>query len=153
MTRQYITENNKSRERLVKLVGNITDAELRTVIYKEGWTVAAALAHLAFWDERRLVLVKYWRQNVFTPSGLTDMDTHVINDALVPFFLAMPVRKAAELSIIAAMKVDKELEKLPAKLVTQIEASGDRHGLNRGIHRHMHLEEIEALLKIQRGAK
>jgi hypothetical protein len=153
MARQYVLENNKWRERLVKLVGDITDVELKIVIYKEGWTIAAALAHLAFWDERRLALVRTWQQNGIKPSGMNDIDTHTINDALVPFFLAMPVRKAAELAIVAAMKVDRELEKLPAGLLPAIEATGDRHALNRGVHRQMHLEEIEALVKAQRSVK
>jgi hypothetical protein len=153
MTRQYVTENNKWRERLVKLVGDITDAELKIVIYKEGWTIAAALAHVAFWDERRLALVRRWQQNGIQPSGMNDVDTHTINDALVPFFLVMPVRKAAELAIVAAVKLDRELEKLPAAMLPAIEAAGDRHALNRGIHRQMHIEEIEALLKAQRSVK
>ena len=53
MDRSYVMKNTKSRERLHRLVNDISDSELKLVIYKEGWTIAAALAHLAFWDERR----------------------------------------------------------------------------------------------------
>jgi hypothetical protein len=143
-------ENNRWRERLVKLVGDITDNELKLVIYQEGWTIAAALAHLAFWDERRLAVVRDWRRKGVTASGMNDLDTKAINDALVPFFLSLPVRKAAELSIFAAQKVDKELENLPEDMLASIEATGDRHALNRGIHRQMHLDEIEVFLKEKR---
>jgi hypothetical protein len=153
MERQYVKENNKSRERLVKLVGDISDRELKLIVYKEGWTVAAALAHLAFWDERRLALVRYWRQNGVTPSDIDGVDLHTINDALLPIFLAIPVRKAAELAVLAAVKVDKALEDLPADMLPAIEALKDRHALNRGIHRKMHLDEIDALLKTKRGKK
>ncbi len=58
MERQYINDNNFERERLIKLVNKITDKELKLVIYKDGWTIAVALGHLAFWDERRRLLIK-----------------------------------------------------------------------------------------------
>lgn len=53
MGRQYVIENTRERKRLRALVSRITDEELSLPYYKEGWTVAAGLAHLAFWDERR----------------------------------------------------------------------------------------------------
>lgn len=153
MDRSYVKENTRERVRLRRLVNEISDKELELVIYKEGWTIATALAHLAFWDERRLALVRGWQQKGVTPSGMNDLDTQTLNDALVPFFLAIPPRKAAELSILIAENLDKELEKLPAEIIQAIEALGDRHALNRGIHRKMHLDEIEAFLKTRRKSK
>ena len=150
MERQYVANNKKERERLIKLVNETTDKELKLVIYKEGWTVAAALGHLAFWDERRLALAKRWRQKEITPSNIEGVDMHTVNDALLPFFLAMPPRKLAELAVSTAEAVDKALERLPAGLLPTIKALGDRHALNRGIHRKMHLDEIESFLKSQR---
>jgi hypothetical protein len=150
VVRQYVVENNKWRERLVKLVGDITDNELTLIIYKEGWTIAAALGHLAFWDERRLALARRWRRKELTPSNIDGVDMHTVNDALVPFFLAMPPRKLAEFALFAAEKVDKELENLPDDVLPVIAAMDDRHALNRGIHRQMHLDEIEAFLKEKR---
>ena len=76
MDRPYIKENNKERERLIKLVNEITDKELKLIIYKEGWTIAVVLGHLAFWDERRLALVKRWRQKELTPSDIDGVDMH-----------------------------------------------------------------------------
>jgi hypothetical protein len=73
------------------------------------------------------------------------MDT--VNDALGHIFLAMPPRKLAELAVSAAEKLDKELESLSAEIIPAIEAMGDRHALNRGDHRKMHLDEIDAFLK------
>jgi hypothetical protein len=147
----YNKENDVSRERLKKLVNSITDEELKLVIYKEGWTIAAALGHLAFWDERRVAVVRYWKQRGVQASGIAGTDTHVINDALVPFFLAIPVRKMAKLAVQAAEKADKALEELPAEMIPSIEALGDIHSLNRSIHRKMHLDEIDTLLKVKRG--
>ena len=151
MERQYINDNNFERERLTKLVNEITDNELKLVIYKEGWTIAVALGHLAFWDERRMLLIQEWKKNSITPSGLNELDTRIINDTLLPVLLALPPRKAAELAEKAAEKVDREIAGLPDELVKKIEALGDLNALNRGRHRKMHLDEIEVLLGAKRG--
>ena len=153
MDRSYVKANDESRERLRKLATEITDEELKLLIYNEGWTIAVALGHLAFWDERRLALVKRWQQNCVEPSDITGMDLDTINDALVPLFLAMPVRNVVELAVSAAEKVDEELESLSPELITAIEKLGDRHALDRSIHRKMHLDEIDVLLKAKRGGK
>lgn len=148
MGKQYISENASSRERLRKLVNEITDEELKLVIYKEGWTIAAALAHLAFWDERRRVLIRKWKK-----KGVTDspFEADILNDALVPFLLAIPPRDAANLAVLTADTLDRELEELSPDLITSIEALGDRHAFNRSLHRKMHLDEIDTLLKSKRG--
>jgi hypothetical protein len=145
MDRSYMVENTLSRERLDKLVKGIKDEELTLSLYTEGWTIAAALAHLAFWDQRRLLLVRKWKQNGITPSPI---DEDLINDTLVTFFLALAPRKAAGLSLSIAQELDRELEVLPAGLVEEINKLGDRHALNRGIHRKMHLDDIEKRLKL-----
>jgi hypothetical protein len=148
MERQFVNENIKEQERLRRLVNEMTDEELKLIIYKEGWTIAVVLAHLAFWDERRLILVRKWKQKGVTPSPL---DEAIINDVLLPFLLAIPPRKAADLSILTAEALDHELEEISPDLITAIESLGDRHALNRAIHRKMHLDEIEDLLKVKRG--
>ena len=144
MGKSFVTKNASSRERLRKLVNEITDEELNLVIYKEGWTIAVVLAHLAFWDERRRVLIRKWKEKGVSASPFEE---DIINDALVPFFLALPVREAANMAIHTAEALDHELEALSSDLITAIEILGDRHALNRAIHRKMHLDEIEALLK------
>ena len=58
MSQQFVVNNTRERERLHNLVNNITDKELTITLYEEGWTIAVALAHLAYWDNRRLVLVR-----------------------------------------------------------------------------------------------
>jgi hypothetical protein len=150
MERQFVIENARERERLRKLVNEMTDKELTLIIYKEGWTIAAALAHLAFWDERRVVLLRKWKQKGVTPSPFEE---DIINDALVPLLLAIPPRKAANLSILTAEALDHELEEASTEMITAIESLGDRHALNRSIHRKMHLDEIEALLKSKRRTR
>jgi hypothetical protein len=151
MAHKYDKENEKSRERLQKLLSSITEEELNYVIYKEGWTIAIMLGHVAFWDERRLALIKNWEQTGTKHSDITGIDEQTVNDALIPIFLAMPPRKAAGLAITAAEKVDREISKIPGKLVKKIEGLGDAYTLYRSKHRNMHLDEIDALLKEKRG--
>ena len=147
MERQYVTNNKKECERLKKFVSDITDKELKLVIYKEGWTIAVMLGHLAFWDERRRVILKIWQEKGVSPIPY-NMD--VVNDALIPLLLAIPPRKVAELCVATAEALDKELEELPTETIRTIEALKDPHALNRGTHRKMHLDEIEAFLKGRR---
>lgn len=147
MEKQYVIENAREQERIRKLVNKITDEELNLVIYKEGWTVAVALAHLAFWDERRRVMLKIWKQKGVAQSPYIE---DIVNDTLIPLLLAIPPRKAAELAVLTAYALDKELEGLSSEMITAIEALKEPNALNRGIHRKMHLDEIEAFLAKQR---
>ena len=153
MERQFVIDNTRERERLRKLVNEIADKELNFVIYKEGLTIAAVLGHVAFWDERRRVLLRKWKQKGVTPSGITDDDVDPINGALSPFLLAIPPRKLAEMAISIAETLDSELEKISPDLIAAIEALGDSHALNRSIHRKPHLDEIDVFLKARRARK
>ena len=148
MERTFVMENNRERERLKKLVKKITDDELSLIIYKEGWTIAVTLAHLAFWDERRRVMLKIWKQKGVAQSPYIE---DIVNDTLIPLLLAIPPRKAAELAVLTAEALDKEIEGLPSEMITAIEALQEPTALNRGIHRKMHLDEIENYLKTIRG--
>ena len=144
MEKQYIKENARERERLRKLVEKITDKELKLVIYKEGWTIAAMLAHLAFWDERRRVMLKIWKRKGVAHSPYVE---DIVNDTLIPLLLLIPSRKAAELAVSTAEALDKELEGLSLEMLTAIEALKEPFALNRAIHRKMHLDEIQAFLE------
>jgi len=148
MDRPYIKENAKSTERLVKLVKNLTNNELKLVIYKEGWTIAVALAHLAFWDERRRLVLKAWKKKGVSPTPHID---DIVNDILIPFLLAIPVRKAAELAVSTAGALDKEIAALPPDMVKAIEALKDDMALNRADHRNSHINKIEAFLRKQKS--
>jgi len=143
MERPYVIENNRERDRLCALVNRITDAELSRSLYEEGWTVAVGLAHLAFWDTRRIVLLKKWKKE---SVALSPSDDDVLNDTMLPFFLKIDPREAARLAALSAITIDRELERLSPEMVTAIEALGDPHALNRALHRKMHLDDIEAVL-------
>jgi hypothetical protein len=142
--KSFIVENTRERERLYALVNRITDEELTCTLYEEGWTIAVALAHLAFWDTRRIILLKRWKKEGVAPSP---SDDDVLNDTLLPFFIKLDPREAARLAALSAITLDRELERLSPEMITAIEKLGDRHALNRAIHRKMHLDDIEALLQ------
>jgi hypothetical protein len=153
MVRQFDIDNTMERERLRALVGRITDKELNLPYYKEGWTIAAGLAHLAFWDWYGLTKLRRWQQGGVAPSASdpSHSDSTAVNDALLPLALAMPPRTAAELAVAAAEAVDREVAAASPEFIEAVEALNEPFRLNRAIHRKLHLDEIEALLEAQKA--
>ncbi len=89
--RSYVTENEAQRERLRALVARLSDAELDRPL-PAGWTIAGVLGHLAFWDQRILVLLERWEQQGASavPRALNYADVDDwINDAAKPLLLAL----------------------------------------------------------------
>ena len=146
MDRPFVIENDKERKRLRILVERITDEDLSLPMW-EGWTIAAALAHLAFWDRRASVLMQKWKETGVWPSPIDD---DITNDALLPLCLAIPPRFAANLALTAAEAIDIELEKASDNLITDIDKLGDRFRLYRSDHRKVHLDQIENILQARR---
>ena len=142
MDRSFVGENTKARERLSALVEQLTDDEL-SLSMENGWTIAVAFAHLAFWDQRCLALMRKWKSDGVAPSPI---DIDITNDSLVPIWLAIQPRAAAELVISSAEAIDGELEEASSELISAIEGLGESFRLYRSKHRKMHLDEIEALL-------
>ncbi len=143
--RSHITENAAERERLRVLVARMSDDDLRRPL-GDGWTVAATLAYVAFWDQRGLALLERWERNGVGPSPLP-ADVDAVNDATRALCLAIPPRAAAELAVATAEAIDRKLERLTPEMLAQMEAAGSPLGLKRATHRREHLDEIERLLK------
>ena len=143
MERPFVVENDRERDRLRTLVARLTDEELRLPV-GHGWTVASALAHLAFWDQRALVLLRRWKSSAVARSPI---DEDATNDALLPLSLAIPSRVAAHLAVTSAEAIDRELEEAAPALIADIQALGDRFRLYRCDHRKAHLDQIESVLK------
>lgn len=140
MDRPFAAENTKERNRLISLVGRLTDQELRLPLGND-WTIAVALAHLSFWDQRALFLMRKWRKSgVVEPSPI---DVDLTNDSLLSLWLALPPRAAADLAVSSAEQIDRELEEAPSDLITKIERLGENSRLYRSLHRKMHVDEIE----------
>jgi hypothetical protein len=142
MLKAYVEESAQQRERLRSLLNRLSDQDLIHPL-EEGLTVSGLLGHLAFWDQRALLLIRSWKQKGVKPSPL---DIDVTNDALRPLLLAIPPRRAGELALKAAGAVDQEIETLSPDLIVEIEAKVPNLRLNRGKHRMEHIAEIESAL-------
>jgi hypothetical protein len=142
MDRTYIDENSTERQRLLALVANLSEDELGKQL-PNGLTVAATLAHLAFYDQRAYVLVMRWKQNGVGPSPL---DSDATNEALAPLLMAIPPRLAAQLAVLAAEAIDEALEQAPDELIETIRTQAPTFRLRRAKHRQEHLDEIQARL-------
>jgi hypothetical protein len=143
MDRPFVAENTKERERLSALVGRLTDEELSLPL-EDDWTIAVALAHLSFWDQRSLILVRKWKKSGIVEPSPIDID--ITNDSLLSIWLAIPPRAAANLAVSSAEEIDRELEEASSDLITKIESLGEKFRLYRSIHRKLHVDQIVKLL-------
>ena len=143
--RSFVAENEAQRARLEALVARRSDADLARPM-SAGWTVAAVLAHVAFWDQRALVLLEQWEKTGAVPRANSEADVNWINDAAKPMFLALPPRRAAELALSIAQAVDAKLAGLNDDLLARNAAAGAPVRLSRAPHRREHLDEIEHAL-------
>lgn len=140
----YVDANTISRQRLRIMAESLIDKELALEL-GDGWTIAAILAHLAFWDYRVLELLVRWKK---VGVGRSPIDVDAVNDAIKPLCLAIAGHEAVRIAVSAAEAVDSELECLPVELKPDIDAlvNEGKLRLDRSIHRNEHLDQIEALL-------
>src|SRR5512138_1720121 len=140
MTFPYSKENAESYQRLKSLSQRLTDTDL-ALSTDYGWTVAALLAHLAFWDQRVLVILQRWKEEGFDPSPI---DSRAVNDSLKVICHALDPRTAVDLALTSAEAVDAELDTLSSPFVEQIEehatATETQFRMNRALHRNGHLD-------------
>jgi DinB superfamily len=139
----FVEQNSLSRARLQAVADRLSDADLAlTTPY--GWTIAGLLAHLAWWDQRVLVLLRRWKEKGIDESPV---DSQAVNDALKPLCHAIEPRRAIALCLASANAVDAELETIRPDFVERIEATATQFRFNRALHRNDHLQDIEALLR------
>lgn len=143
VSREIAESNRVERERLAKLVGSLDETGLRTRL-PNGWTVAGALGHLAFWDRQRLCLLRTWAAGDFRSGAY---DATVFNDAVQPFLELVPPRQIAAAAILAAEEIDTLLLELPDELIATALARPDAPHVDRGEHRRHHLDRVEDALR------
>jgi len=138
-----VAESNRSQtERLRRLLQRATPAMLTTPL-PNGWTVAVALGHLAFWDRQRFCLVRRWAAGDFR-TGAYDGD--VFNDAMQPLLELIPPQQVAAAALRAAEAIDALLLELPDEVIADALARPDAPQLDRGSHRKHHLDQVEKAL-------
>lgn len=144
-----LAENAAQLDRLAALAGTLTEAELsrRT---DDGWTVAAILAHLSFWDRWAQCLIHRWRSGQLPPPSMPDWYDDAVNETLLHQWLALPAGVAVSLAVDAARAVDHELARLETPVLAGIVAAGEAHLLHRHRHRGGHLDQIDRLLATAR---
>jgi hypothetical protein len=142
--RSYIAENDRERRRLEALVARFDDAALGRAM-PAGWTVAGVLAHLAFWDQRIVVLCEVLKRGEVVPVEAPG-DVDWINDAAKPLQLALLPRRAAALAVETARAADQAVAMLGDDLIARNAAAGSPINVRRAEHRREHLDEIEHAL-------
>ena len=145
--RSYVAENQAQLARLRAFVDSLTDAELAQPM-PAGWTVAGVLAHLAYWDQRIVVLMDRWgADGRGTPptAAVDDAAMEWVNDASKPLCLALAPRAAARLAVEAATAADQRAAAASDALLTTNAAAGSPLSMRRAEHRREHLDEIERM--------
>jgi 7-keto-8-aminopelargonate synthetase-like enzyme len=140
-TSDHVSQNREQLERLRRLVARLSDDDLRREL-PDGWTVADALAHLAFYDRRaQILLERFAREGVFA----SPYDYETINAALPYLTRMIPPREIAAEVVAAAEAADQAAAATPETLFGEISRL-NQVKLARAEHRRSHLDDIEALL-------
>jgi 7-keto-8-aminopelargonate synthetase-like enzyme len=140
-TMDHVAQNQEQLERLRRLVARLGDDDLRREL-PDGWTVADALAHLAFYDRRaQILLERFAREGVFA----SPYDYETINAALPHLTRRIPPREIIAEVLAAAEAADRAAAATPETLVDEIRRL-NQVKLERAEHRRSHLDDIESLL-------
>jgi uncharacterized damage-inducible protein DinB len=146
MDRSFAERNAASRDRLAATVAGLDGGSLDREA-DGGWTVAALLAHLAFWDElvaARWSLARHAGSR--TPIGLDEELTDLLNEAALPTWRSISANRVLELVTAAAARVDAVVAGLSDESVAEIAREGRPRLLDRSLHREEHLAAIQAAL-------
>jgi hypothetical protein len=142
MDTSYVERNQAASRRLAELVARLTEQDLRASL-GDGWTVKAALAHLAFWDRYSAGLLDGWSASGF--QAVATSADHV-NAAAVGDWLALPDEHVRREVVAAAEAIDRRIAALTPELADAIAAGGRARTLDRSRHRAEHLDQIVAAL-------
>ena len=142
--RDHIARNDRERARLRTFIARCSDADLARPM-PAGWTVAGVLLHAAFWDQRIVELIGAWQRSGSVPHPEDPVDTEWVNDSAKPMLLAVAPRRAADLALEIAERVDALVAGLSDEWVERI-AAANVISLDRAAHRGEHLDDLERAL-------
>lgn len=86
------------------------------------------------------------RSYVARTTGARERLKSVVNDAARPGWLAIPGNAAAEAALAEARLTDERMARVRDDLVTVIVGAGRLRAIDRSVHRHEHLDQIERAL-------
>jgi hypothetical protein len=140
-----VRRNAEERERLEALLDRLDEATAARM-FTDQWTIAASLAHVAFWDRRAAVLFGKWATE---PVTLIPIEAQTTNDALLDEWLALPWPAVRRLAIEAARAADAAVERCSDEIIAAAHASGSDVAAARYEHRGEHLDQLDELLAKQ----
>ncbi len=143
MSNAYTANNAAWREKLNALLSRLTEKDMARAAGGPSWTVGGLLGHLAFWDQRAIVLLAKWKSS---PMAVSPVDIDVVNDSMRPFLNAIPGKKVAAMAREAAASIDAAIDALTPDFLAKVEAEGKPVRLDRGAHREHHMAQIQKAL-------
>jgi hypothetical protein len=142
VTKDHNARNRASRERLAVLTARV----VRDVTVDGGWTAAALLAHLAFWDRLAVARLEKHLREGEPPISASDAVTDLTNAAGMRQWKDTPLPVAGSQAREAAAQIDELIESLPADKLDGLKALGRSFLIDRSAHRKEHLDQIERAL-------
>ena len=144
MDRFFEESSKAARERLKATVERLSDADWDKSV-GHGWTVKAALAHIAHWDNRRVGQLAEWERVGAKNVQFPQPDATVVNAAMLPSWLAMSPDEVKRNVIANAEAVDRKMQGLSEDLL-QLLLDKQPGVPFRTRHRSEHLDEIDRAL-------
>ena len=153
VARDFVARNTASRKRLAGLVERLRDSDMTLATEEGGWTVAQALAHVAFWD---LSSVARWRAaraaasegKPLDPFGIPDDIQEGINPPLAELVGAWTGQLGGSIgreALRAAEVVDAIVAELADSIPDSLLAAKPK-SVARWPHRDSHIDQIERAL-------
>lgn len=145
--RSFQCANDKSRARLARLIATLTPARVG-VDAGGGWTVASALAHMAFWDRWQAAR---WRETLsgegMAPTQDTRASETLANIALESLLAGIAPADLPAMALASAEEVDGLIASAPDVTVEAIEGGVTDYLLHRHRHRNEHIDQMERALE------
>ena len=143
MNADHVERNRASRERLAALIARLGE---RTVVLPDGWTAAAVLGHLAFWD--RVTLAR-WEKHLREGRPLEAFPENLVefvNAAGLPQWTATPLGSAIADVTAATESVDLLIAGVSRSEAEEAYRTRPRL-VDRSLHRNEHLDGLERALE------
>jgi hypothetical protein len=139
MSNSFSEQNRRSLDELRELVQGLTDEQLQTKI-DDDWTIAAVLAHIAFWDRRAAKSIDRLRADKEFKPGVDD--AHVVNNSLLSVWSRLAPRDALAEFIEAGEESNAKTDSLSEQEAQQY-LEYQSFNIDRSDHRDEHLQELK----------